>query len=316
MLVSIIIALHNSEAYIADTLRSLQKQTYKEFECLLVDDNSTDNTVNIVLDRFCKKDARFKLYSGFVDNSTKHLNDAFTVRYMFNLPKAKYTIHLDSDDLYEDNMIAKFVEFIEMNPEYDAVCSDLHLLREQDDLFPILEEIAKEEPVPQDKVAVGHEPRSWEDKEFNRMNAYQYSLNLRIWSNQCYIIKTDVLKKLNSIIAFENICYGDYIFWCNAIAEGCKLYKLSDRLCYYNIHKGSISEYYEFDVISLYVYIYSRARMVINAYKRGEFKDMQIDSEMLCQWHINRVKTAKEDVIRENYWDKITDRYKEELNLV
>jgi len=45
-LVSIAIALYNRETYIRDTLKSLQNQTYKNFECIIVDDHSTDNSVS------------------------------------------------------------------------------------------------------------------------------------------------------------------------------------------------------------------------------------------------------------------------------
>ena len=60
-LVSIAIALYNKEDSIYRTLQSIQNQTYKNFECIIVDDHSTDNGPNIVYQCFCKNDKRFKL---------------------------------------------------------------------------------------------------------------------------------------------------------------------------------------------------------------------------------------------------------------
>ena len=57
-LVSIIVPAYNRADLIIDTLDSIAAQTYKNWECIIVDDGSTDNTVD-VLKAYCKKDARF-----------------------------------------------------------------------------------------------------------------------------------------------------------------------------------------------------------------------------------------------------------------
>ena len=59
--VSIITPLYNCEKYIVDTIRSVQNQTYLNWEMILVEDCSTDNTYKVV-DEFIKKDKRIKLF--------------------------------------------------------------------------------------------------------------------------------------------------------------------------------------------------------------------------------------------------------------
>ena len=49
MELSVVLAVKNGEKYIAEQLRSVQNQTYKNFECIIIDDHSTDDTVNIVV---------------------------------------------------------------------------------------------------------------------------------------------------------------------------------------------------------------------------------------------------------------------------
>ena len=51
MELSVVLAVKNGEKYIAEQLRSVQNQTYKNFECIIIDDHSTDDTVNIVLEQ-------------------------------------------------------------------------------------------------------------------------------------------------------------------------------------------------------------------------------------------------------------------------
>ena len=59
-MLSICLATHNGEKFIYETLKSIQNQTYTDFEVIIVDDYSTDETVNIIIESFVKKDKRFK----------------------------------------------------------------------------------------------------------------------------------------------------------------------------------------------------------------------------------------------------------------
>ncbi len=60
-LVSIITPCYNSERFIAETIQSVQKQTYPNWEMLITDDGSTDNSVEIIK-TFIKNDGRIKLF--------------------------------------------------------------------------------------------------------------------------------------------------------------------------------------------------------------------------------------------------------------
>ena len=59
-LVSIVVPVYNGEKYLEETLNVLKNQTYKNFEVIMVDDISTDNSVQI-LEKFANEDERFKL---------------------------------------------------------------------------------------------------------------------------------------------------------------------------------------------------------------------------------------------------------------
>ena len=59
--ISIIIPVYNTEKYLRRCLDSIVAQTYKEFECILVDDDSTDDSGKIC-DEYADKDSRFKAY--------------------------------------------------------------------------------------------------------------------------------------------------------------------------------------------------------------------------------------------------------------
>ena len=60
-LVSIVMPVHNAERYIEEAIRSVMAQTYMSWELLVIDDNSTDNSMAIVA-KLAKEDARIKVF--------------------------------------------------------------------------------------------------------------------------------------------------------------------------------------------------------------------------------------------------------------
>ena len=57
---SIIVPVYNVEKYLDKCLESMLRQTFKDFECIIIDDGSPDNS-NIIIDKYVKLDQRFKV---------------------------------------------------------------------------------------------------------------------------------------------------------------------------------------------------------------------------------------------------------------
>ena len=111
--VTLLIPNYNNALYIEACLESIQKQTYRDFKILIVDDGSTDNSVDLI-EQF--PDDRIELIkktpnSGIIDTLNIGL-DAITSKYM---------IRMDGDDLMRNDRIEKLVEFMDSHPEY-GVC--------------------------------------------------------------------------------------------------------------------------------------------------------------------------------------------------
>ena len=100
-LISIIIPVFNREKLIVRTLESVQNQTYSSWECLIVDDGSTDNTLNVI-DSFIDRDKRFQIISHH------HVGNANVLRNIgINKAKGEYIAMLDSDDEFMANHLSR-----------------------------------------------------------------------------------------------------------------------------------------------------------------------------------------------------------------
>lgn len=115
-LISIIVPIYNAENYLFDCLNSILAQTYKNFEAILVNDGSTDNSENIA-QHFCVGDPRFKLIS--------QANSGVAAARDIALQSAKgeFVIHTDSDDLMIENSLELLYASIVKNNSNIAVGS-------------------------------------------------------------------------------------------------------------------------------------------------------------------------------------------------
>lgn len=105
-LVSIIIPTYNRASLIGETLDSILAQTYTNWECIIVDDGSSDHTDEVVL-AYVKKDKRFQ-YHKRPDTHKEGGNGARN--YGFELSKGEYINWFDSDDLMFENFIESKLE--------------------------------------------------------------------------------------------------------------------------------------------------------------------------------------------------------------
>ena len=104
MKVSIIIPVHNSEKYILECINSVINQTYKNLEIIIVDDKSTDNTINIIKNI---KDKRIKLIK------LKQNSGVSIARNKgIEASTGDYICFLDSDDYWYKEKIEKQLKFI------------------------------------------------------------------------------------------------------------------------------------------------------------------------------------------------------------
>jgi len=118
-LVTIIIPVFNRSTLILETLESINSQTYKNWECIIVDDKSTDNTLEVIKNYCIDKKNIFvnTLPDSYVKGACSCRN------YGFTLANGDYINWFDSDDIMHADFLKHKVEKLSSNPDIDAVIS-------------------------------------------------------------------------------------------------------------------------------------------------------------------------------------------------
>ena len=113
-LISVVISAYNAEQFLDETLESVLSQTYENWECIIVNDGSTDNTESIAK-KWCEKDSRFRL--------TNKENGGLSSARNWGIKesKAEYIAFLDADDiLTPDSLEVRINVLIEQNVDLVA----------------------------------------------------------------------------------------------------------------------------------------------------------------------------------------------------
>ena len=114
-LISVIVPVYNVEEYVLECLESISAQTFADFECIVVDDGSTDDSSRIV-DEYAATDPRFKV----IHQANRGLSGARNVG--IDVARGEYLSFIDSDDFIHPEMLEKLLSAIEDSGASIAMC--------------------------------------------------------------------------------------------------------------------------------------------------------------------------------------------------
>lgn len=204
-LVSIVMPSFNSENVIEDSINSVLNQTYSNWELLIVDDCSSDNTVEVVR-KIAKKDKRIKL-TVLDKNSGAGIARNQAIRQA----KGKFLAFIDSDDLWMSNKLEKQIKFMNENNYYFTSTN-----------FNEIEDGKIEE-----RVTLSH-------PKLDYIGVLKYCPgNSTVMYNA---------EKLGKFYAPDIKKRNDFATWLQVIKKTKYLYGLNETLTTYRIRKGSLSK--------------------------------------------------------------------------
>lgn len=122
-LVSVIMPAYNSADFIAESIQSVLQQTHKNWELLIIDDASEDNTVKII-DNFASADSRIHLFQ-----SKKNQGTGISRNIGIKVAQGSYMAFLDADDLWLPKKLETQLKFMESH-EIEMTYSSYYLINE------------------------------------------------------------------------------------------------------------------------------------------------------------------------------------------
>jgi len=201
-LVSIVMPTYNVGAYVSDTIKSIIAQTYTNWELLIVDDCSTDNTVDII-NSF--SDSRIHLFSNETNSGA-----AISRNYALRQATGKWVAFLDGDDIWDSRKLEKQIKFMEDNG-YGFTFTDYRIC-------------LNGKWLPYECYGPDH---------VNKIKMYNYcyfsTITVMYDRERVGLVQIENLRKNN-----------DYAMWLQII-EKCDAYRLPECLSYYIKHDESIS---------------------------------------------------------------------------
>lgn len=203
--VDIIIPVYNSQKYISKTIKSVFRQTYKNWKLIIIDDASTDDTKKILEEIYKKIKYRRKI--AILKNNINK-GQALSRNRGLKYSKSKFVTFLDSDDFWDKNKLKNQIKFMLSN-NYDFTYTDYKIIKNN--------QIKK--------ITV---PDSYDYKKFIHNSSI----------NTCSMV---LKKKIIKNIYFKNFRFSeDYFFKCQILKKGHIAYKCPRSYAYYLLRKDSL----------------------------------------------------------------------------
>jgi glycosyltransferase involved in cell wall biosynthesis len=206
--VSIVMPVYNSEDVLEETMDSILNQTFKDFEFIIINDGSTDSSLNI-LKKYVKSDKRIRLI-----NNKKNMGFANSLNVGLKAAKGKYIAISNSDDVSHPRRIGIQFDYLEKHP----------------DIFLI------------GTSAVYIDKNGKEIRRFRKYDDYKI-LEWRL-RKSCGIMHSSTMFRNQEIFFDENFGGAtDYHFFYQVLKKGKKLTNIPQFLLRYRVHEGSMSVY-------------------------------------------------------------------------
>ncbi|RLJ64377.1 glycosyltransferase involved in cell wall biosynthesis [Lacinutrix venerupis] len=205
--VTILLATYNRAHLIGETLNSIINQTYENWKCIIIDDNSKDNTKTFVEEEFIEKDTRFKFYTK--DNSKYPQGLGGSRNMSLDIAEeinAEYIHFFDDDDLMHPRKLELQMDMLLSNLNYSFVtCEYEHL-----DTNKVLSKELKSSNLPLFSNNILEDFITRSNKVF--LNSCGPIWRLKVWKNIRFNESLKIAEEFEVysrlFIAIENIKYG------------------------------------------------------------------------------------------------------------
>ena len=274
--ISVLIPVYNGEKYLANTINSVINQTYDNWELIILDDESTDNSKKII-EEYVSKNNKIKSFSKLNDGNS---NVALNMSIMYNYADGEYGFYMSQDDTIDSNCLQILMERA-LELDADVVIPNM-LLKYGNDKF--------------DKWNCSYPPNNDYNQILNGKEAFYLVIDFSI--NGFALIRMNLLKdKRCDTRYYDSDEYNTRMqyLWANKVA-------FADTNFYYYqgnpeaiTHKFSIRRFQRFNTG---VMLYNSYTKVFNDKKHieklmGQLMRIYIDSTVLLYLNIDKLNNCQ-----------------------
>ena len=203
--ITVYVVSHNYGKYLSEAIESVLRQTYSNWELLIFDDGSSDDTQKIMdLYRNHEKISCF---------TTKGIGLPAVNNLALDAAKGEYIVRLDADDKFEENILLIFDNYVSKNPDLVLLFPDFYLMDENGEVF-------------------AHKMNSSPHKEDHLMDVPP--------NGACTLVKTNILKDLGGYR--EDLGAQDGLDLWLKIKDKFPTYKINLPLFYYRRHGKNLTD--------------------------------------------------------------------------
>ena len=214
---TIITTSYNYQNYIKETIESVISQTYTNWEMIIVDDGSTDNSVEVIKS-YCEKDSRIKLYQ-----HENGVNKGMIESMKLGISKAStdWIAFLESDDVITLDYLEKKYDVIKQNPNINFVFNRSELFGNKDAINGFSHIMKQQNRILRNKTLVSIE-------DFKDINV--------VLTFSCVMMKKNIFDDIDFNSPVSQ--WLDYYLWLQ-IASKMKLYYINETLTKWRMHPNS-----------------------------------------------------------------------------
>jgi|TARA_B110000037_G_scaffold210026_1_gene259832 glycosyltransferase involved in cell wall biosynthesis len=202
-LITIYITNHNYGRFISKSINSVLNQSFKKYELIIIDDGSTDNSIDII-NKYCKKNKDII----FIKQNKRGLVASNNIA--INLAKGRYIVRLDADDWLKSDALKEMFKAIEINNKIAMVFPDYY---EVDIYGRII-------------------------SRFVRHNFKKVNLKDQPAHGACSLIRLSILKKIGGYDE-KFMCQDGYYIWMKLLKYDVK--NINKPLFYYRKHGSNLT---------------------------------------------------------------------------
>jgi glycosyltransferase involved in cell wall biosynthesis len=207
-LISVCMSVYNAERYVAEAVESILNQSSGDFEFLIIDDGSTDGSLQI-LRRYAARDARIRL------TSRHNRGVAATLNELLGRARGEYIARMDADDIAMPHRLRKQADYLESHPECVMVGCRVWRCDEEGD-------------------PVGEYPTL---HEHNEIDAFHFQMTGPALVHPSVMMRRDAVQAVGGYRGFHIEDIDLYL----RLAERGRLARLPEFLLNYRVHSDNLS---------------------------------------------------------------------------